>query len=70
MPEYEIVEMYEHEWNRLKRENAEIKQFVQQLELSSPLNARDALSGGRTNAFILHYQVKDDEEMDYIDMIR
>ena len=33
MPEYEIVEMYEHEWNRLKRENTEIKDFVQQLEL-------------------------------------
>lgn len=32
-----------------------------------PLNPRHALFGGRTNALRLHYQVKDDEQIHYVD---
>ena len=39
------------------------------LVLHNPLNTRDALYGGRTEALKLHYKVKEGESIQYVDVM-
>jgi hypothetical protein len=70
MPGYRIEIMWEHEWVKLKKENAEIKAFMKENKFYEPLFARDALYGGNTNAFILHKECEPGEIMKYVDFTR
>ena len=50
------------------KNDVEIKHFVQDEEDIRPdLSPRDALFGGRTNAAILYYKIKQDERIEYVD---
>ena len=64
---YEVQEMWECDWSQLKKDNTKVKTFVEQLELVSPLNPRDAFYGGRTEAIQLLRDVKDHETIQYDD---
>ncbi|XP_068742053.1 uncharacterized protein [Montipora capricornis] len=64
---YLVVEMWECQWNNLKKSNPQVKQFIQNLETEEPLEPRDAFFGGRTNAFKLYHCCEEDEEIDYTD---
>ncbi len=64
---YELVEMWECQWNRLKKENESIRSFVQSLDLVTRLEPREAFYGGRTNAVKLHHVTEDDEHIHYVD---
>ena len=56
------------EFEKLLKENDEAKQFVESLNISSPLNPREAFFGGRTNAARLYYEAKNGEIIKYADI--
>ena len=47
---FRVVEIWECQWEKLKRELEDVCAFVDALNLSAPLNPRDAFFGGRRNA--------------------
>lgn len=51
----------------MKNERADVKMFVDQLSVVTPLNPRDAFCGGRTNAVKLYHHIEEDEEISYYD---
>lgn len=65
---YRVCEMWECEWNRMKNSDAQIKQFVNKLEIVTPLDPREAFFGGRTNAIKLHHKIEGEEKIYYKDM--
>ena len=64
---YQVVEMWECQWDRLKQTHPDIQAYVDSLYLVPPLNPRDAFCGGRTNAIKLHHRVTPDQKIHYID---
>lgn len=64
---YRVYEMWECEWNQMKNNNPQVKQFVDKLDIVTPLNPREASFGGRTNAIKLHHRTEGDEQI-YYDM--
>ena len=65
---YNVITKWEHEFEADLKENAEMKQFVDSLDIVERLNPRDSFFGGRTNALRLHYRVEsDEEEIRYVD---
>ena len=67
--DYRVVEMWECEWEAKKREDVDVKAFVDRLDLQDPLDPRDAFFGGRTNAIQLYAlaDVSKGEEIHYYD---
>lgn len=55
---YNLVEMWEHEFLQLKKNDLELKAFLEQHKTMDRLNPRDAFFGGRTNAVTLFYEGK------------
>lgn len=51
----------------MKNNNPQVKQFVDKLDIVTPLNPREASFGGRTNAIKLHHRIEGDEQI-YYDM--
>ncbi|XP_068707788.1 uncharacterized protein [Montipora foliosa] len=62
-----IISIWGCEWFRLKKEDPQIKAFVDELTLVPPMNPRDAFFGGRTNAVHLYYEILEGERIFYID---
>ena len=63
-----LVEIWECKWDALVKNNIEIQLFIKNLKFKPPLEPRDALFGGRTNAFKLYHKCKVDEKGKYIDI--
>ena len=61
--------IWEHEWNQLKREQEDVKEFVNKLNLVTRLEPKDAFFGGRTNSTQFYRSVKEKggEEIRYVD---
>ena len=53
---FEYCEMWECQWNRLIKDDAEVSEFMENFEAISPLNPRDAFMGGRTETFKLYQE--------------
>lgn len=53
---YEVVEMWEHDFMRKKKEDPELQAFLSTHSLQDRLNPRDAFFGGRTNAVKLFHK--------------
>lgn len=53
---YEVKEMWEHQFVKEKKDNDELKKFLETHETEDRLDPRDAFYGGRTNALQLHYE--------------
>ncbi|XP_022295019.2 uncharacterized protein LOC111105138 [Crassostrea virginica] len=51
---YIIVSMWEHEFDKHFEKHISFNEFVKELDFQAPLNPRDALYGGRTNATRLY----------------
>jgi hypothetical protein len=62
---YTVISIWEHDFDRRVQENPELQQFVEDLDIQDPLNPRDALYGGRTNATRLYCEEGD---MCYVDV--
>ena len=65
---YHVVEMWECDWIRLKDTSLDIRTYLGTLELTEPLNPRDAFCGGRTNAVKLYHHVTPSQQIHYIDV--
>ena len=65
---YHVVEMWECDWTRLKDTSLDIRTYLGTLELTEPLNPRDAFCGGRTNAIKLYHHVTPNQQIHYIDV--
>ena len=66
---YNVVTVWECEWEQMKKEREEIRAFVDGLDIVEPLNPRDAFCGGRTNAVKLYHLVDESlgEKLKYYD---
>ena len=62
-----INEIWECEWDNLVESNLELKAFLKKQSIREPLNPRDALFGGRTNAAKLYHEIKGDEQILHYD---
>ena len=51
-----IIQLWECEFDKKLKSDIEFREFIDENDVKKPLNPRDALTGGRTNAFILHQQ--------------
>lgn len=51
-----VVEMWEHEFKKLKKENSSLINFLESHEMQDRLVPRDSFFGGRTNAIQLYYE--------------
>ncbi|XP_045568417.1 uncharacterized protein [Salmo salar] len=59
--------MWEHEWNALKKSDPHVRAFLSSFDTPEPLEPRQALYGGRTNALTLRYVAQPDETIGYVD---
>ncbi|KAL9960272.1 hypothetical protein ACROYT_G033710 [Oculina patagonica] len=64
---YTLVEMWECQWTKLKKEDSAVKTFVDSLDLVTRLEPREAFFGGRTNAVKLYDKTEDQEQIHYVD---
>lgn len=62
-----VVSIWECEWDRLKDTDPDVIQFMSSYDAPERLKPRDALYGGRTNAFKLYHETAEDERIDYYD---
>lgn len=60
--------MWESDFDCAVESTEEIKSFVENLEIISPLEPRDAFYGGRTEAFKLHAEADENTEIKYFDV--
>ena len=58
---------WDHEFQKLKNKNSELKQFIKQLDFIDGLDPRESFFGGRTNARQLYYKTSQHEEIRYVD---
>ena len=64
---YNVEVVWECDFRAEMEQNEDLKQFLKDLNVSSPLRPVDALFGGRTNALRLHYECTEDEEIKVLD---
>ena len=66
---YNVVTVWECQWERMKKEREDIKTFMDSLDFVEPMNSRDAFCGGRTNAVKLNHRADEEngEEIKYYD---
>ncbi|XP_018110215.1 uncharacterized protein LOC108712518 [Xenopus laevis] len=60
---YQVREIWEHEWKELQVED----HFLHKINFPEPLEPRDALYGGRTNAVKLYHKAAPGEKIFYYD---
>ena len=66
---YNVIEMWECDWRKMKEERKDIRNFVASLDLVEALNPRDAFCGGRTNTVKLYHlaDIASGEKINYYD---
>ena len=65
---YHVITKWECDWERDTKTNQELRAFLEQHQVVSPLQPRDAFFGGRTNAVRLHHHVEEGETVRYQDV--
>lgn len=63
----ELVEIWECDFDQMKRSEPDLERFISQLEFRERINPRDALFGGRTNASKLYYKINENERILHYD---
>ena len=61
------MEMWECALKRELEEDEDMKHYFDHYHLTDPLEPRDALYGGRTNALKLYHRCEGDEQIKYVD---
>lgn len=65
--------MEECKFREMKKNNADLQHFLKNkyvdIDEVTPLNARDAFYGGRTNCLKAYYDCKEGEKIKYLDII-
>lgn len=65
---YTYTSIWECDFNQELENDPKMKQYIQSLELISPLEPRDAFFGGRTEAFTLYNAAIADKQIKYYDV--
>ena len=65
---FQVITCWEHVYDQQYRQQEEMRQFIETLDIQDPLKPREALYGGRTNATRLWYEAGPGEEIRYIDI--
>lgn len=60
--------MWESDFDRAVESAEEMKSFIENLEMISPLEPRDAFYGGRTEAFKVHAEADENTDIKYFDV--
>ncbi|KAK3753686.1 hypothetical protein QZH41_013132, partial [Actinostola sp. cb2023] len=61
---FKVVEMWEHEWDGMQGDDDTFPEWMKHRE---PLNPREGLFGGRTNALKLYFKCPEGSRVDYVD---
>nr|XP_015221429.1 PREDICTED: uncharacterized protein LOC107079739 [Lepisosteus oculatus] len=64
---FNVQVLWEHEFRDMLVENGDLGKFLTAAQLPEPLQPRDLLFGGRTNAICLHYTAQPGEKNHYYD---
>ena len=64
---YTVVTMWEHDFHNSIQNDPDLQTFVKSVKKEGRLEPRDSFFGGRTNASKLHYKVKGEEQLKYVD---
>ena len=67
MPTAKIVQLWEHEYDQMAKNDEEFKSFLQSYPIKERLKPRDALFGGRTEAIQLYFESQLNEIAKYYD---
>ena len=67
LPDFRIVEIWEHEFDKLALEDYDLKNFINNYQFTESLDPRACLYGGRTNALKLYHNCKKGEKIFYYD---
>ena len=65
---YNVIEKWEHDFEKEKKTDPALIEFLNTFLLAEPLNPRDSFFGGRTNGVRLHCETATDEEIRYVDI--
>ena len=60
---YNVVEMWECDMNKELNDDEDMRDYFDHYHVADPLEPRDALYGGRTNAAKLYHKCKEDEKI-------
>ncbi|XP_067306560.1 uncharacterized protein [Pseudorasbora parva] len=63
----QIEVLWECEWGKLKKTDPDVMEFMSTYTAPERLKPRDALFGGRTNAYKLYHKTNDGEKISYVD---
>jgi hypothetical protein len=67
-PTYKIIQLWEHQFNHDKLVDAHLRDWIKKQEIVEPINVRDCLYGGRTNALVLYHKCRPGEQIKYYDI--
>ena len=67
LPDFDIIEIWEHIWDQMCKENTDLLEFLKGYDFEENLEPRASLYGGRTNALKLYYNCKKGEKIFYYD---
>jgi hypothetical protein len=67
LPDFEIIEIWEHDWDKMCKDNSDLIEFLKGYDFEENLEPRDCLYGGRTNALKLYYNCSKGERIFYYD---
>ena len=65
---YNLQTTWEHEYLKRLETDPDFQSFEQSVDIPCRLTARTSFAGGRTEAMTLHYKVKDNEQITYVDV--
>lgn len=65
---YTYLQMWESDFDRVVEAAEEMKSFIDNFEMISPLEPIDAFYGGRTEAFKLHAETDENTDIKYFDV--
>ena len=66
---YLVKTMWACDWAKLKKEDEDVREFMKDVKICSPLAPHEAFYGGRTNAVKLYHKCAEDEKINYIDVV-
>jgi len=64
----QLIDIWECEFDRMCREDVELKKFLNDFDMKLPLNVRESFFGGRVEPIRLHHKCKENEKIKYYDI--
>ena len=65
---WDVTSIWECQYNKMKKYDPDLMDFLQDYNLVEPLKPRDAFFGGRTEAIKTHHRVEGEEKLKYVDI--